>query len=572
MKKVNLITGLSSAVITAALSLTAASVQAADVVYGDANCDGKVTIADSTAILQHLGNQDKYSLSPEGIDNADVYDRGDGITGMDAISIPKYDAKVINTLPESWLNGNEDPVSTETQIHLNGAFATVEGDYAEVDGGVITITHSGSFYVDGTLDDGQINVNVPDEAADPDTVKIFLNGVNITGKSAPAIRVTNAENTSINIADGTENFISDGDTAYASLEAVIEAKDDITFKGGELGTGVLNITANTQNAVVCNNDIKFTGATVNISTLNSTDKTNGVNGKTSVTVKGSTLNIDAEGDGLKSSKGNVEVSKGTVTIKAGNDAIQAETSIDVSGGVVVAGGDRGLTAVTGINITGGVVIATATDNQADSAIMGGTTQGTKLFNMVACADSTDGTWKKANTFGSNYSFTKKYAYVLISDPSFTVDSVDMFTNQSNGSAVMYGSGNFEFKQTDVVTAYDDVNPAAAIPPTTPDPDPSPSSKEDTYTVTLSGTSILSDAPAEIAALNNNVLTITQPGIFSVSGDANDVQIVVDVDKTAYPDAVVELDLVDANISNSTTAPIYVANIGDEVQIVAKKTL
>ncbi|WP_294445272.1 carbohydrate-binding domain-containing protein, partial [Ruminococcus flavefaciens] len=81
----------------------------------------------------------------------------------------------------------------------------------------------------------------------------------MTGKSAPAILVTNAENTSINIVDGTENTITDGETAYAgdfAKAALIEAKDDITIKGGEKGDGVLNITANVQDAISCNNDIK----------------------------------------------------------------------------------------------------------------------------------------------------------------------------------------------------------------------------------------------------------------------------------------------------------------------------
>ncbi|MDE5991859.1 MAG: hypothetical protein K2G87_02285, partial [Oscillospiraceae bacterium] len=41
------------------------------VVYGDANCDSKVTIADSTAIMQFLGNPDKYGLSKQGAKNAD---------------------------------------------------------------------------------------------------------------------------------------------------------------------------------------------------------------------------------------------------------------------------------------------------------------------------------------------------------------------------------------------------------------------------------------------------------------------------------------------------------------------
>lgn len=61
------------------------------VVYGDANCDGKVTIADATAILQSIANRDKYMLKPEGAKNADV-DGVDGVTSMDALVLQKLDA------------------------------------------------------------------------------------------------------------------------------------------------------------------------------------------------------------------------------------------------------------------------------------------------------------------------------------------------------------------------------------------------------------------------------------------------------------------------------------------------
>ncbi len=62
--------------------------------YGDANCDGKVTIADSTAILQALGNPDKYALSEQGEANADIIDNGGGISVADAIAIQVVDAKL----------------------------------------------------------------------------------------------------------------------------------------------------------------------------------------------------------------------------------------------------------------------------------------------------------------------------------------------------------------------------------------------------------------------------------------------------------------------------------------------
>ncbi|MBQ2135341.1 MAG: lysophospholipase, partial [Clostridia bacterium] len=47
-----------------------------DVLYGDANCDKVVSIADATAILQSIGNPDKYALSEQGAVNADIADTG----------------------------------------------------------------------------------------------------------------------------------------------------------------------------------------------------------------------------------------------------------------------------------------------------------------------------------------------------------------------------------------------------------------------------------------------------------------------------------------------------------------
>lgn len=64
--------------------------------YGDANCDDEVTIADAVLIMQSLSNPDKYKLSERGIMNADVYNRGDGITSADALSIQEVQAQIIS--------------------------------------------------------------------------------------------------------------------------------------------------------------------------------------------------------------------------------------------------------------------------------------------------------------------------------------------------------------------------------------------------------------------------------------------------------------------------------------------
>jgi hypothetical protein len=583
IKKV--LAGLSSAcMIATAIPFTAAQAAEKAPAYGDANCDGEVNMSDAVMIMQACLNPSKYDvtgtdndrITVEGKLNGDV-DGKDGINLTDALLIQQYSLKLIDKLP---IEENVDPVTDNVKIILSGSSITVEGDtngYTAVEGTTLTISHSGSYYIEGTLDDGQICVNIPDEAADPDTVKLFLNGASITGKSAPAILVSNSENTSVNIVDGTENTLSDGDTAYVDAagtptnDAVIEAKDDITIKGGELGTGVLSITANTQKAVSCNNDIKINGGVVNIKTLNSTDKTDAVAAKKSVTVKSGTLTIDAEGDGIKSSKDAVSITGGTVSIKAGNDAVQAETSIDISGGEIIAGGDRGFTAAS-VNITGGTVIATATDNQAKNV----TAENQAVFLLNCIDDETntkDGTWKKANTLivssmSGKVDFTKKYKYVLISDPSMLIGKQVFIENLGNNATAAYGTGedkNDRFDITDSVNTFDNVDLAAFFPvPETVDP-----AADGDNTINFNGGSVETSAASDSVTVNEGAVTITKPGKYTVTGSSATAQITVDVDKTAYPEGKVELVLNDVQLANLNTAPIYVASIGDEMQITAK---
>ena len=58
---------------------------------GDANLDGKTTVADAVAILQSIGNRDKYALTPQGLINADI-DGYDGVTAKDALEIQTWDS------------------------------------------------------------------------------------------------------------------------------------------------------------------------------------------------------------------------------------------------------------------------------------------------------------------------------------------------------------------------------------------------------------------------------------------------------------------------------------------------
>lgn len=76
---------------------------------GDANCNNTIELADAVLVLQALANPDLYGengshanhMTAKGAANADVYQKGTGLTGQDALSIQKYMVKLIPALPES---------------------------------------------------------------------------------------------------------------------------------------------------------------------------------------------------------------------------------------------------------------------------------------------------------------------------------------------------------------------------------------------------------------------------------------------------------------------------------------
>lgn len=344
-----------------------------------------------------------------------------------------------------------DGVEMTAVITLNGDTIIAEGENVTVEGSIATITASGSYEISGTLNAGQIRVAVPDEVADPETVKLYLNGASITGATDAAIYVVNAENTSLNLVAGTENFLYDGAT-YTETTAVIYAKDDMTIKG----EGALTITAATQQGVHCNNDLKINGGDIRVDTAFA----DALRGKTSVEVNGGSLNINSEGDGIKSTQGDVLITGGVHEIKAGNDAVQGETSLTISGGELLANGDRGLTCATAaVTITGGKVLATATDFQP-AAI--NATQPVMTLNFAAeqLKDQTvnvyDAGVVDADIMLLSMKPDKKFSYMLISAPEMTADG--MYAVTMDDVYLTYGAEatDINFTMTDSLTAFDAV--------------------------------------------------------------------------------------------------------------------
>ncbi len=262
------------------------------------------------------------SQSPNGSENASNTADDTSV----AISV-LYDS---DDLDASWDN------SEASHIVLAGDSIEFYGNGAVADGSQIAIISAGTYSISGTLDDGQIIVNTKDEG----TVRLILNGANITCYTSAPIYVKNAEKTVITLAEGTENLVTDGDSYIVedsliedseSIEpnAAIFSKDDLTINGN----GSLTVNANYNNGIQSKDDLKITGGNITVNAVN-----DGIKGRDSIAVKKANITVDAGADGMQSNndkneeKGYVFIESGTIAIIAGNDGIQAETSLVISGG------------------------------------------------------------------------------------------------------------------------------------------------------------------------------------------------------------------------------------------------
>lgn len=267
---------------------------------------------------------------------------------------------------------------TTSYIELKGDSIALDGSGAIISGRKITITSGGTYSLSGTLYDGQIIVDTGDE----ETVRLILNGVDITCSNSAPVYVINAAKTVLTIADGTENYITDGDsyifedTASDEPNAAVFSHDDLTINGN----GSLTIYAKYNNGIQSKDDLKIVSGNITVYSAN-----DGIKGRDSVAIKGGEINVDAGADGIQSNndedsaEGYIVIEGGTINIIAGKDGIQAETSLIISGGSInisSGGGSagntlsadsaKGLKAGVDINMTGGIINIDSSDDSIHS--------------------------------------------------------------------------------------------------------------------------------------------------------------------------------------------------------------
>ena len=277
----------------------------------------------------------------------------------------------------------------------------------------VTITDGGVYVLTGTLTDGRVLVNAP--GAD---VTLVLRDADITCTDSSALYIYKAANVLVYLPDGTASALTDGSSydysdSFSSADdeepnACLYSKSDLVIAGG----GTLTVTGNANNGITGKDTLKIEGTAVNVTAAN-----HGINGKDCLVLKQANVTVTSGGDALRSTNdsdsalGCILIGASVLTLTAGEDGIQAETTLtlfDTTGTITSGGGSsaalagdtsaKGIKAGTDITVRSGSYTLDCADDgvhaNGNVTISGGTfaiTTGDDGVHADETVTITDGT-------------------------------------------------------------------------------------------------------------------------------------------------------------------------------------
>lgn len=387
----------------------------------------------------------------------------------------------------------EEDVETTVTITLSDGASRADGPGVTVSGDTVTITAGGNYRLTGSLTNGQIVVNAPEEK-----VVLALGGVSVTRENSAALYVVKAKKVILSLVSGSENALaSTGEyiqTDDNTVDAAIFSKDDLTIKG----SGALTVSSETGHGIVSKDELKIKSGTITVTaakkgmaandlveitggvitiasgkhgihcdealtishgTINITKSFEGLEAKT-IEISGGDIAIAASDDGLNASDSNAssgtsgwggfgggmdEVQEGTyilisggkLTVNVSGDGIDSNGDLTITGGEVYASGptsdgDGALDYAGTGTITGGILIAAGSSGMAQS--LSSDAQGVMLL-MLSGAQSAGSavTVKDADgTVLASFTPEKSYTSVVISAPG--MESGGTYTVECGGES------------------------------------------------------------------------------------------------------------------------------------------
>lgn len=234
-------------------------------------------------------------------------------------------------------NGSSTPENMiDCYIQFSGtSYTATDASALRVDGSTLTITKPGTYDISGTLENGQIIV----EVTKADRVTLILNNFTGSNSSSAVIWVKSADKVYLEAKTGTTNTLTDASTyvfpnaAETKPNACIYASDDLSIKGH----GTLIINGNYNNGIGCKNDLSINNVKLTVTAVNNAIKGNGsvtIKGEAEVLIQGAEDAIKT--DSLDVGKGFLTVTEDArVTVYCEDDALQATQNVTITTGATV---------------------------------------------------------------------------------------------------------------------------------------------------------------------------------------------------------------------------------------------
>ena len=238
---------------------------------------------------------------------------------------------------------------------------------------VVNITQPGTYTISGSMEKGQVRVDLGAEAFDnPDAVvTLILEGLDINCDVAPAILFLNVYECDNGWSADTAQ--SDADTTAAGANLVIADGSINNINGGHVAkifedTEGENKRWKQDGAIYSYMSMNVNGETTGDGILNLTADNEGLDTELHLTINGGNINIFSDNDGINTNEDGVSVTTingGNLHILAGlgaeGDGIDSNGWLVINGGTVISSAnpaaDAGLDSDMGSYINGGTVVA-----------------------------------------------------------------------------------------------------------------------------------------------------------------------------------------------------------------------
>lgn len=234
-------------------------------------------------------------------------------------------------------------VSVETSIVFSGSSASINGNGASFKKGTLTIRETGSYTLSGTLEEGRIVVEAPENAE----VELILMGLSAIHSEKTVLNIKQAGHAILTMGSGTKNLLTGPERASdstdeetESIPAVLRSACPLTVRG----EGELTVNAPGDQGIKCE-DLLFEGGLIRV--LSSGD---GIRAKGDLTILSSDLTLECGENGIHCGKkaseeedgtpleatGSFILQGGTISVTCGLDAVQTGADILIESGSITA--------------------------------------------------------------------------------------------------------------------------------------------------------------------------------------------------------------------------------------------